>query len=297
MAWTLNLLVLIVAVAATAYKYPSPQQPRYPRFPSDSEDTPDRVEQDTITSEHVHGRHESRMSERSIVNPPRTHQDGVRVFNPMIEEPSLRRADAGSSKVFINLSQEKKDDVNRIVFPGPTIRAGFVPEIPEKCKESTFCEDIPDYPQAEIDRLIIEEGIRPMLDSTDEKSGTPDIAQRVGGPFERNIELCKFTSTVVYPQAVKGIDGKWYTLVNSKKKPVQGFRVEVCDENSPACSPLVIIQSNYRGSCEQKYMFRTVTVVEQLSDGTLRQETKRARLPSCCSCMLSSFTDAKKRRK
>lgn len=254
------------------YKYPQHQRRFAPTAAdySNQENSPIGID---ITRDTAY------YNEPTIVTNSRLHED----------ESLSRRSENGSLKVlntFTRPSRRKGQDSNQIIFPGPTVRTLYSPEIPESCKGSSYCEDVPNYPQEEINKLIA--GLKgPMKDFIEnmDLTDTPDISQRVG-PSEENEELCKHRpAQMIYPQAVPGANGEWYTLLNNKDKPVQGFIVEVCEAAEQSCASFVIFQPGHEGRCVQKYITRRALVVEQKANKDYATVWKDVRLPSCCSCV------------
>ncbi|CAB3239174.1 unnamed protein product [Arctia plantaginis] len=270
-------------VAASSYKFPlTSQRLRIAPLP------------EVISEENVRSSQDFRayrVNERSIAN---SNIQNVpiegRIQDHRSIEPIQRRSENGSSKILNNflkpVRRRGQIDSNPITFPGPTdrtvsSRSGFEPEIPESCRNSSFCEDVPNYPQEEVDQLISELGnsLQFHLDKL-YVPDTPDINQRLG-PVDENVELCQFDEKVIYPRTALGSDGKWLSLLNRRDNPVQGYRVEVCNFSAgTGCANIAVFQQGYEASCRQKYVFRKATAFDKTSDGLKTYETE-IKLPSC----------------
>lgn len=285
MAWILYFLVWMTAVAASSYKFPLTSQ-RLQIAPLSESNS-----QENVRSSHDYRAY--RVNERSIAN---SNVQNIPIEGRIQEhraiDPVQRRSENGSSKILNNflkpVRRRGQIDSNPITFPGPTdrvvSRAGFEPEIPESCKSSSFCEDVPNYPQEEVDQLISELGnsLQFQLDKL-YSSDTPDINQRLG-PVDENVELCQFEERVIYPKTAVGSDGRWKSLLNRNDNPVQGYRVEICNFSAgKGCANIAIFQQGYEASCRQKFVFRKATAFEKTSEGLSTYETE-IKLPSCCTC-------------
>lgn len=199
-----------------------------------------------------------------------------------IQEPTRRSDDMSkvlSWKSHTENKREKVNDNSKIVFPGPT-NEPLPLEIPEHCKKLGICDDVANYPQDQVNRVIDELGDLSMFQNDKlDLPEIPDITQRLG-PQEDNLELCNFESKVVYPKAAIDFEGNWNLVLNKDDSPLQGFKVEICDIKSPSCAGFAIIQPAYEARCIQKYVYRKMAV---LHNGTKLERSLK--VPSCCSCV------------
>lgn len=176
---------------------------------------------------------------------------------------------------------------DRVVFPGPTskVSPSYQPQIPEECRKKGFCENVPNYPTEYIEKLVtgLGEAVnRFQMDMLDEED--IQIAQRLGGTgTEQEIELCNFTEKIIYPESAPDKDNNWYTVLNLKEKPLQGFRAEMCSSSNSGCNAIASIQEGYKGGCKQKYVYRMMEALDK--NGNHVQ--KSLKLPSCCSCVIT----------
>nr|AOI33392.1 spatzle [Antheraea pernyi] len=145
---------------------------------------------------------------------------------------------------------KEPSSIDKIVFPGPVsgYTRRFDLDIPEECEKLGFCESVPNYPNKEVNDVISKKTENLNLFQVDKLDlpDTPDIAQRLG-PQEDHMELCSSREKVMYPEALRDDNGKWHVVINSKEKPVQGFRVEICecpDLMSPRTSPENVLLSD-----------------------------------------------------
>lgn len=297
MAWKLHFVVCcITIVVSSPYKFPIHHQPlQLAAFRSEDDqqylNSRSDYERPNVRSQETN--QDYRMHERSINSNSRRQSQVVieptSTYLPQVEE-STKRSDNVSSKVLKNILKPiiRRGQVNnnKIIFPGPTVSSikSSILTIPESCKSSTFCEDIPNYPQEDVNRIISElDGRFSFLLDKMEVPDTPDINQRLG-PAEENLNLCESQEKVVYPLAAKGADDNWYTLINRKDNPLQGFKIELCQPDKPNCSNIVFFQNQYEGRCVQKYVYRNAVVIENVGDTTRKLEIP-VKMPSCCSCV------------
>ncbi|CAG5016146.1 unnamed protein product [Parnassius apollo] len=170
-----------------------------------------------------------------------------------------------------------------IIFPDHFFSTNFlfVPKITEKCKRLGICEDIPNYPEHHIERLLER---RKLFNRTKINVVNEVLKPKFGlkfGPEEDFLELCKSTEKLVAPRAAKDINNKWYFILNREKEPQQKFRVEICAKQSAPCSPVAHFAQGYRGRCIQKYVLRIMTAIDKYGDII----EMPFRVPSCCSCV------------
>ncbi|KAJ0178984.1 hypothetical protein K1T71_005759 [Dendrolimus kikuchii] len=158
----------------------------------------------------------------------------------------------------------------------------FVPVIPEECKRTGICEDVPNYPEEAVVKLLAslsEDQRKFQIDQLDVPD-TPDIDLRAG-PVAENMDLCASRKKIVYPKAAPDQDGNWYMIVNPTDKPIQGVRVEICENEESPCADFVKFEVGYQARCVQKYFQRAM----QSLDDTGAIVEKTVTLPSCCSCV------------
>ncbi|XP_021200655.3 uncharacterized protein LOC110383982 isoform X1 [Helicoverpa armigera] len=178
----------------------------------------------------------------------------------------------------VNLQSRTGESNDQIVFPGLT--SGDIElEIPDHCKKIGICDDVPNYPTEEVEKIIAE--TPELTKETDnlDLPDVPDIAQRVG-PMEDNIELCNIQEKVVYPKAAVDASGNWHVVLNKEEDPIQGFRVEICDTDGDPCLGFAYFAKGYEARCKQKYVYRNMHV---LSNGG--KVEKKLKVPSCCACV------------
>ncbi|XP_049869788.1 uncharacterized protein LOC126369421 isoform X1 [Pectinophora gossypiella] len=170
--------------------------------------------------------------------------------------------------------------LDSVVFPGRTSAEKFQPEIPSDCMAMGVCETIPNYPQDVVNNIINKLGDKINNFQLDKLE--PEIAQRQG-PEHSVVDLCISREKVLSPEAAKGKDGKWYVIFNRKDKPIQGYRVEICQSSKQSCNSIAVFNNGYTSACKQKFMERRMTAVD-----VDRQELMYDmpfHLPSCCSCV------------
>ncbi|KAM3960956.1 spatzle-1 [Aphomia sociella] len=180
------------------------------------------------------------------------------------------------------LEDSKPSLRDSVVFPGPTSRSSFVPQIAdENCLKHGICESIPNYPSDRVTAILKDlenSKYRFNIDILD----TPEIVQRIGSP-DQMMELCNSEEKVVYPEAA--YDDKWYIILNQKKTPRQGFRIEICRPANVPCSSIIYVdETTYNATCIQKHQYRQMAALDE-SGNLIEKEFK---IPSCCSCAISA---------
>ncbi|XP_049869789.1 uncharacterized protein LOC126369421 isoform X2 [Pectinophora gossypiella] len=193
-----------------------------------------------------------------------------------------RRIDYHTIQSYVNEDNGSNDQrpLDSVVFPGRTSAEKFQPEIPSDCMAMGVCETIPNYPQDVVNNIINKLGDKINNFQLDKLE--PEIAQRQG-PEHSVVDLCISREKVLSPEAAKGKDGKWYVIFNRKDKPIQGYRVEICQSSKQSCNSIAVFNNGYTSACKQKFMERRMTAVD-----VDRQELMYDmpfHLPSCCSCV------------
>ncbi|KAJ8670680.1 hypothetical protein QAD02_001939 [Eretmocerus hayati] len=167
----------------------------------------------------------------------------------------------------------------KIVFPADDldddIRQQFIPTLETSCKNSTFCEDIPNYPSDLVKTAL---RMNKNLESLSGVDLVPDVVHRVNIPPE-DVPLCEYREELVYPKAAQSKDKEWLFVVNEGDF-VQGVRIEKCKTESSTCTLIDGFAEGYKTSCKQKYIYRQLVAVSQ--NGLLKQE--KFRFPASCCC-------------
>ncbi|XP_052749268.1 protein spaetzle isoform X2 [Galleria mellonella] len=306
MYWIIQCLVWISLTSTPAFTYndyieyqtSSENRNEYSRDPVRTEQISigNRRSYERVTERYLEGSNErSHMSERSIpLNHKRVNEQNNRRTSTVDE--GYRRNSNSSLKIVNDLAKPYPIVSNRraqedskpslrdsVVFPGPTSRAPlFRPQISDdNCLKHGICESIPNYPTERVAAILKElenSKYRFNVDILD----TPEIVQRIGSP-DQMMELCNSEEKVVYPEAA--YDDKWYIIINQKKTPRQGFRVEICRPANVPCSSIIYVdESTYNATCIQKHQYRQMAALDE-SGNLIEKEFK---IPSCCSCAISA---------
>ncbi|XP_059056641.1 uncharacterized protein LOC131850441 isoform X2 [Achroia grisella] len=309
MSWIIQCLVWISLTSVPAFTYND-----YLEYQSSSENRDEysrepvhRAEQASIGNRRSYQRAEryyegpnerSQMNDRSIpINYKGVNAQENRRRDTV--DDANRRNSNSSLKIVNDLSkpyplisnrrtQESKPSLrDSVVFPGPTSRTTFHPQISdENCLKNGICESIPNYPSERVASILNElenSKYRFNVDILD----IPEIVQRIGSP-DQMMALCNSEEKVVYPEAA--YDDKWYIILNQKKTPRQGFRVEICRPANVACSSIIYVdETTYNATCIQKHQYRQMAALDE-SGNLIEKEFK---IPSCCSCAISAKKPAK----
>uniref|UniRef100_A0A0C9RM54 Spz_0 protein n=2 Tax=Fopius arisanus TaxID=64838 RepID=A0A0C9RM54_9HYME len=173
----------------------------------------------------------------------------------------------------------------RIIFPGNPIISRMAPDLPLSCSDSTFCENVPNYPKEFIMNAIKARRNEFMhLAIVDPPF---DVGQRIGvSEFE---SLCDTDATIVFPKAAKTIKDEWLFIVNTEserdneKNFQQGFRIQRCSNPNDTCKIVdhAAAASGYDTVCKQQHIVRQALGVKngELTEGVIM-------LPTSCCCYL-----------
>ncbi|EZA51456.1 Protein spaetzle [Ooceraea biroi] len=167
---------------------------------------------------------------------------------------------------------------DNIIFP--TDRR-FVPSPTSVCENSTYCEEVSNYPRQLVNAAIARNASLRFLGSIDPLS---DIEQRIDSADDS--PLCRYREQMIYPQSAKNKENQWLFVVNQDNLK-QGIRIEVCMNDGQECSMIQDFAEGYKTSCKQKYIYRELAAVG--SDGNVIKDSFR--FPSSCCCHVKFVGD------
>lgn len=156
----------------------------------------------------------------------------------------------------------------------------------------SFCEHVPDYPVAHIERQLAADPERfAELFGSELAPVSPVVESRFGDGADGQ-PLCASRETIIYPKMGQTAKNTWMYIVNSKRYQ-QGIRVEMCDRVDGPCEwpsggggggggRAVYWPQGMRSVCRQKFTYRQLLAV----DGYGRPVMDAFRMPCCCSCVL-----------
>ncbi|CAG9136893.1 unnamed protein product [Plutella xylostella] len=196
-------------------------------------------------------------------------------------EKLLKNVVTQTGESLVTLSSSHTRD--SIAFPSDRTEplGALEPRVPPACRRLGVCEDVPDYPDELVEKLLKNLGEGRSRFRIDELE-PPAIAQRIGSENEE-IELCDFDEKVIFPRAASDRDGKWYYIVNQRNYTLQGVRVEVCRNHEGECSKIASFPITYKAMCKQKKALRHLTALD--TNGKLIELPFS--FPSCCSCVVT----------
>ncbi|XP_014485944.1 PREDICTED: protein spaetzle-like isoform X2 [Dinoponera quadriceps] len=175
-----------------------------------------------------------------------------------------------------------EDTLNgKIVFPSnddslPSRRQNV--GTPPVCEDSTFCENVSQYPTQLVDLALQQNSSLKFLMNVD----VVDIAQRINDSPDE-IALCTASERLVYPQTAKSTRKEWLYVVNQDSYK-QGVRVEVCSDQDGHCNVIDGFSNNYQTFCKQKYVARELVALSP--NGAAVLDTFL--FPASCCCYLTS---------
>ncbi|XP_015118824.1 neurotrophin 1 isoform X2 [Diachasma alloeum] len=177
----------------------------------------------------------------------------------------------------------------RIIFPGDPeaskLASRMSPDLTAVCSDSTYCENVPNYPKEFImNALKARQNEFKHLATVDPPF---DVGQRIGvSEYET---LCDIEVAIVYPQAAKTTKDEWLFIVNTEYKEdnevnfQQGFRIEKCINPNSTCKIVdhAAASSGYDTVCKQQHITRQALGVKngELAEGIIM-------LPVSCCCYL-----------
>ncbi|XP_037962894.2 protein spaetzle isoform X1 [Plutella xylostella] len=240
----------------------------------------------------LEGLEHSALRSIPFTNLRRIQEKERRRLQTRMEDP-ITRVENGSYKIVnykpivanrrgqVTLSSSHTRD--SIAFPSDRTEplGALEPRVPPACRRLGVCEDLPDYPDELVEKLLKNLGEGRSRFRIDELE-PPAIAQRIGSENEE-IELCDFDEKVIFPRAASDRDGKWYYIVNQRNYTLQGVRVEVCRNHEGECSKIASFPITYKAMCKQKKALRHLTALD--TNGKLIELPFS--FPSCCSCVVT----------
>lgn len=152
--------------------------------------------------------------------------------------------------------------------------------------QQSFCEHVPDYPAAHIERQLAADPERfAELFGNELAPVSPVVESRFGDGADGQ-PLCASRETIIYPKMGQTAKNTWMYIVNSRRYQ-QGIRVEMCDRVDgpcewPSAGRAVYWPQGMRSVCRQKFTYRQLLAV----DGYGRPVMDAFRMPCCCSCVL-----------
>ncbi|CAK1545976.1 unnamed protein product [Leptosia nina] len=147
--------------------------------------------------------------------------------------------------------------------------------ISEECHRSGICEDIPDFPEKEVDDIIDK-----LLSDKVHFNQDAEVKE---SRIKEAYDLCELRPTLFRPKAVRDVNYQWYVVLNSNSFGVQKFRGELClGGHGAPCSRLIYFNNPFHGECVQLFENRNMLV---LSTDFKQVLLKPMAVPMCCSCM------------
>ncbi|XP_033334440.2 protein spaetzle [Megalopta genalis] len=160
---------------------------------------------------------------------------------------------------------------DKFLFPGSISNKEQVGPAPV-CKETTFCDDVSNYPTKSVSDAIARQNL-PHYINVD----GIDINFRLAVLTE---SLCISNEKVVYPKTAETEDNRWLYVVNHPNY-TQGVRIETCSLEGESCKLIQGFATGYDTFCAQKYIYRELAAYK---DGRITQELFR--FPANCCCQV-----------
>lgn len=151
--------------------------------------------------------------------------------------------------------------------------------IDANCKDRSYCQNVTNYPQSHIEKLI-SENLDKFVDVFGSDVVEGDVITR-DDESNDEVKLCDSYEEVIYPQSAQREDGSSWFVVNTDKHK-QGIRIVRCLNAMKPCKMLDNFPNNYRSECKQNYVFREMIALTP--EGAAEKE--KFKFPACCSCVL-----------
>lgn len=207
--------------------------------------------------------------------------------------------DAGEQDIRSNYSETPTTTTTTTTTPKTTVQSTRCVDAQQK---QSFCEHVPDYPAAHIERQMAADPERfAELLGGEVAPVSPVVESRFGADVADGRPLCARRETIIYPKMGQTVRNTWMYIVNSRRYQ-QGIRVEMCDRVDGSCE-WPSGNGGYRGFrggggaaywpvgmrsvCRQKFTYRQLLAV----DGYGRPVMEAFRMPCCCSCVLVQQID------
>ncbi|XP_013773890.1 protein spaetzle-like [Limulus polyphemus] len=146
---------------------------------------------------------------------------------------------------------------------------------------STFCEEIPDYPNAEILKAmskLSKDALKVVFSTGVEGRSGYSIGDLSETP------LCESQTRTFRPKAGQTNAKEWVYVVNNVHYE-QLVTAETCQEDGEPCR---FINNNlplgYRSVCRQRYAFKTLLAIKPKDKEPYKEDF---RFPSCCTCYVT----------
>ncbi|XP_077266047.1 protein spaetzle-like [Temnothorax americanus] len=143
-------------------------------------------------------------------------------------------------------------------------------------RRQTYCEDVPNYPQEFVNRMLAANSSLLHYASEDFKESglTPKID-------DQETPLCLSMEKLIHPKTAVNKDDVWlYILQSEEPKFSQGLRIEACSEENAKCEVIDGFAEGYITMCKQKYIYRELTAISETGE-IIRDYF---RLPASCCC-------------
>ncbi|CAK1545975.1 unnamed protein product [Leptosia nina] len=148
--------------------------------------------------------------------------------------------------------------------------------IPEECYSTGICEEIPDFPEEEVNDIIN----KMMIDKV-HFNYDPDFLEP-HTVINEAYKLCSSRRVYLRPKAVRDSNYQWYLVLNSNYTTAQRFKGEQClGPPETSCVNVGGYCRGFHGECVQKYYNRYVLVLSSDLKQVLR---KIVAWPLCCAC-------------
>ncbi|XP_015588412.1 uncharacterized protein LOC107264549 isoform X2 [Cephus cinctus] len=194
----------------------------------------------------------------------KTRSNVRREYNPRMSGMPTAMDSMQADEKIVFPSEENESQAHRFV-PGPA----------SICKDNTYCEHSPDYPEGYIQTAIREQENLKYFTGVDE---VVNIIQRIDSPLE-DTQLCVSTEQVIIPKSAENREKQWRYIVNHGNV-TQGVRIEKCQNEDSECRIFDSVPNGYKTSCKQKYIYRQLMAL--MANGSVSPDLFR--FPASCCC-------------
>lgn len=147
--------------------------------------------------------------------------------------------------------------------------------------KQTYCEDVPNYPQAFVNQMLIKNSS--LLHYAYE-----DVIALVPRIDNEEEPLCLSSERLIRPKAALNQRNEWLYILQADEPDFrQSLRIEACTEEDTKCRIIDGFAEGYVTTCKQKYIYRELSAISEKGE-VVRDYF---RLPASCCCHVQFKAD------
>ncbi|PSN53465.1 hypothetical protein C0J52_09350 [Blattella germanica] len=180
----------------------------------------------------------------------------------------------------VGFSKWRMEEKDLLREPGRIKRASesFVPDLNLISTNTTYAEEVPNYPLDFVKSLLEREGHRFQAFFGNESGYEEAVRARRSIDAEGKLP-CNAVSKTVYPKAATNMDGEWMFIIQNRSSLVQFVDVETCG-TVKSCSEGRNELEDGSSICVQNYKYERLLALNRNG----RHQEHDFKLPSTCVC-------------